>query len=204
MSDLWPAPRPSDPVDRVVSLPGSKSLTNRALVLAAMCMALVLVIATPVGLVLAALIAWSDWASEPKVGRDFGIRLDTNYYYWPGSWVQNRPGMFTGSGAPTGSTPSMSDEAPQARRICPVAGWWVLQPLRAAEALGDELLGVLGLHAEAAGQFAAGPLARHLQQRQQAQQPGRITHVRQSRSELGPEPSYMGRTVVLTATKGMD
>ena len=35
MSELWPAPRPTDPVDRVVSLPGSKSLTNRALVLAA-------------------------------------------------------------------------------------------------------------------------------------------------------------------------
>ena len=34
MSDLWPAPRPLDPVDRVVSLPGSKSLTNRALLLA--------------------------------------------------------------------------------------------------------------------------------------------------------------------------
>ncbi|GAA1434931.1 3-phosphoshikimate 1-carboxyvinyltransferase [Mycobacterium cookii] len=35
MNELWPAPRPLDPVDRVVSLPGSKSLTNRALVLAA-------------------------------------------------------------------------------------------------------------------------------------------------------------------------
>ena len=34
------------------------------------------------------------------MGREFGIRLDTNYYYWPGSWVQNRPGMFTGSGIP--------------------------------------------------------------------------------------------------------
>jgi hypothetical protein len=45
-------------------------------------------------------IAWSDWASEPSVGLDFGIRLDTNYYYWPGSWIQNRPGMFTGSGLP--------------------------------------------------------------------------------------------------------
>ena len=45
-------------------------------------------------------IAWSDWASEPGVGHEFGIRLDTNYYYWPGSWVQNRPGMFTGSGIP--------------------------------------------------------------------------------------------------------
>ena len=29
-----------------------------------------------------------------------GIRLDTNYYYWPGAWVQNRPGVFTGSGLP--------------------------------------------------------------------------------------------------------
>jgi hypothetical protein len=29
-----------------------------------------------------------------------GIRLDTNYYYWPGRWVQNRPGLFTGSGFP--------------------------------------------------------------------------------------------------------
>jgi hypothetical protein len=45
-------------------------------------------------------IAWSDWASEAKVGLANGIRLDTNYYYWPGAWVQNRPGMFTGSGIP--------------------------------------------------------------------------------------------------------
>lgn len=36
MSDLWPAPRPLAPVDRVVSLPGSKSLTNRALLLASL------------------------------------------------------------------------------------------------------------------------------------------------------------------------
>jgi chitodextrinase len=28
------------------------------------------------------------------------MRLDTNYYYWPGSWVQNRPGFMTGSGMP--------------------------------------------------------------------------------------------------------
>ena len=38
MTDLpepWPAPRASHPVDAVVTLPGSKSLTNRALVLAA-------------------------------------------------------------------------------------------------------------------------------------------------------------------------
>ncbi len=34
--DPWPAPRPLEAVDRVVSLPGSKSLTNRALILAAL------------------------------------------------------------------------------------------------------------------------------------------------------------------------
>ena len=28
------------------------------------------------------------------------MRLDTNYYYWPPDWIQNRPGLFTGSGMP--------------------------------------------------------------------------------------------------------
>ena len=45
-------------------------------------------------------IAWSDWATQPKVELANGIRLDTNYYYWPGTWVQDRPGLFTGSGMP--------------------------------------------------------------------------------------------------------
>ena len=45
-------------------------------------------------------ISWSDWASEPIVEHENGVRFDTNYYYWPGEWVQNRPGMFTGSGFP--------------------------------------------------------------------------------------------------------
>jgi hypothetical protein len=45
-------------------------------------------------------IPWSDWASQATVEREYGIRLDTNYYYWPASWVQDRPGMFTGSGIP--------------------------------------------------------------------------------------------------------
>lgn len=34
-TDLWPAPRATGPVEAVVSLPGSKSITNRALLLAA-------------------------------------------------------------------------------------------------------------------------------------------------------------------------
>lgn len=45
-------------------------------------------------------IAWSDWATMTKVELENGIRLDANYYYWPGSWVADRPGMFTGSGMP--------------------------------------------------------------------------------------------------------
>jgi hypothetical protein len=43
---------------------------------------------------------WSDWASQPKIENSFGIRFDVNYYYWPSTWVQDRPGLFTGSGMP--------------------------------------------------------------------------------------------------------
>ncbi|GAA1525819.1 3-phosphoshikimate 1-carboxyvinyltransferase [Nocardioides humi] len=35
-ADLWPAPTTTEPIDATVTLPGSKSLTNRALVLAAL------------------------------------------------------------------------------------------------------------------------------------------------------------------------
>ena len=45
-------------------------------------------------------IAWSGWSLTPEVQAANGIRFDTNYYYWPGSWIQNRSGMFTGSGMP--------------------------------------------------------------------------------------------------------
>ena len=45
-------------------------------------------------------IAWSDWAYQANVKAQNGIRLDTNYYFWPPTWVLNRPGMFTGSGMP--------------------------------------------------------------------------------------------------------
>jgi hypothetical protein len=45
-------------------------------------------------------VVWSDWSSVPEVEFQHGIRLDTNYYYWPGGFVGNRPGMFTGSGFP--------------------------------------------------------------------------------------------------------
>lgn len=45
-------------------------------------------------------LAWSDWSTHPNVEFNHGIRFDVNYYYWPGAWLQNRPGMFTGSGMP--------------------------------------------------------------------------------------------------------
>ena len=45
-------------------------------------------------------IVWSDWASQPKAELASGIRLDTNYYYYPGSWIADRPGFMTGSGMP--------------------------------------------------------------------------------------------------------
>jgi hypothetical protein len=45
-------------------------------------------------------LVWSDWVSTPKAEVKNGIRLDASYYYWPASWIQNRPGMFTGSGIP--------------------------------------------------------------------------------------------------------
>ena len=43
---------------------------------------------------------WSDWSTLARVENAQGIRFDVNYYYWPASWVQNRPGLFTGSGMP--------------------------------------------------------------------------------------------------------
>ena len=43
---------------------------------------------------------WSDWLTQATAELAKGIRFDTNYYYWPESWQQDRPGMFTGSGFP--------------------------------------------------------------------------------------------------------
>ena len=28
------------------------------------------------------------------------MRMDLSYYYWPGSWIKDRPGFMTGSGVP--------------------------------------------------------------------------------------------------------
>ena len=45
-------------------------------------------------------IAYSDYSTMPTVELTHGMRLDTNYYYWPATWVNDRPGFFTGSGMP--------------------------------------------------------------------------------------------------------
>ncbi|MDI6101743.1 DUF4082 domain-containing protein [Actinoplanes sp. NEAU-A12] len=45
-------------------------------------------------------IVWSDWSSQATASGANGIRLDTNYYYWPDTWVADRPGFMTGSGMP--------------------------------------------------------------------------------------------------------
>ncbi len=45
-------------------------------------------------------IAWSDYVTQPKVELANGIRFDANYYDYPPNWVQDRPGLFTGSAMP--------------------------------------------------------------------------------------------------------
>jgi hypothetical protein len=45
-------------------------------------------------------VTWGDYDTQPQIELAHGIRLDTNYYYWPPKWVRNRPGLFTGSGMP--------------------------------------------------------------------------------------------------------
>lgn len=45
-------------------------------------------------------IAWSDWITGARTQLNYGMRFDANYYFWPPSWAQNRPGHFTGSAMP--------------------------------------------------------------------------------------------------------
>jgi hypothetical protein len=45
-------------------------------------------------------IVWSDWSTGATVQLSHGIRLDTSYYYWPPGWINNTPGLFTGSAMP--------------------------------------------------------------------------------------------------------
>ena len=64
-------------------------------------------------------LVWSDYDTQPQVEVLIGIRLNTSYYYFPSTWVANRPGMFTGSGWPmrfARSTGEMIDSIRRRRR----------------------------------------------------------------------------------------
>jgi hypothetical protein len=43
---------------------------------------------------------WPDWASNAKVEGARGIRLDANYYHYPGSWIGTKNGFMNGGGFP--------------------------------------------------------------------------------------------------------
>ena len=43
---------------------------------------------------------WPDWASNAKVELARGIRLDANYYHYPGPWIGAKPGFMNGGGFP--------------------------------------------------------------------------------------------------------
>jgi hypothetical protein len=45
-------------------------------------------------------IVWSDWSTGAQTQAKYGMRLDTSYYFWPPGWVNNVPGIFTGSVMP--------------------------------------------------------------------------------------------------------
>ena len=45
-------------------------------------------------------IVWSDWTSGAEVEFNHGMRLDTTYYFWPPAWINDTPGVFTGSAMP--------------------------------------------------------------------------------------------------------
>jgi hypothetical protein len=45
-------------------------------------------------------VVWSDWISGAQSELAHGIRLDTTYYAWPPSWINDVPGYMTGSAMP--------------------------------------------------------------------------------------------------------
>jgi hypothetical protein len=43
---------------------------------------------------------WPDWVSVAKVELALGMRLDANYYHYPGSWIGAKNGFMNGGGFP--------------------------------------------------------------------------------------------------------
>ncbi len=45
-------------------------------------------------------VEWMDWSSTATIERQQGIRMDANYYHYPGTWIGAAPGFMTGGGFP--------------------------------------------------------------------------------------------------------
>ena len=43
---------------------------------------------------------WPDWTTNAKVELARGIRMDANYYHYPGPWIGAKPGFMNGGGFP--------------------------------------------------------------------------------------------------------
>ena len=43
---------------------------------------------------------WPGWTTSARVERDHGMRIDANYYHYPGSWIGTTPGFLNGGGFP--------------------------------------------------------------------------------------------------------
>ena len=43
---------------------------------------------------------WPGWVTSPMVSLGHDIRMDANYYHFPGSWIGSRPGFLNGGGFP--------------------------------------------------------------------------------------------------------
>lgn len=88
----------------------------------------------------------SDYATQPQVELNNNIRLDTNYYYFPPTWIQDRPGMFTGSGMPmrfTTSTGQMIDVYQATTQMTDESGQTFPKNI---DALLDNAIGGLGYY----------------------------------------------------------
>ncbi|MFA5911139.1 MAG: Calx-beta domain-containing protein [Vicinamibacterales bacterium] len=91
-------------------------------------------------------IAYSDYATQPQVSLDHGIRLDTNYYYWPATWVLDRPGMFTGSGLPMRFATAAGDMVDVYQAATQMTDESGLSYAYHADTLFDRALGVEGYY----------------------------------------------------------
>ncbi len=104
-------------------------------------------------------IVWNDYTTMAKEGLNHGVRLDLNYYYWPGSWVQNRPGFMNGSGMVmrfADTDGSMIDSYQLASHLVNESGqtWPQNIDLMLERALGpEEYYGILGTHYDYSDNF---------------------------------------------------